>query len=105
MDIIRIDLLTNDGFHPQHPVCDLDMHRSLLAFMDLCFYSVIPSLLILIFNMLIISTMFYAMKQRRNYLQASSYLQTTDLCPRNLNQKTKSSSSMRTQFFRSRSVG
>ena len=104
MDLIHVNLQTDDGYHPNYDVCDLVKHRRLLAFLDLCFYSVIPSLLILIFNSLIISTMFYAIKQR-NYLQASSCLPTTDTCPRNLNQKTKSSSSIRTQFFRSRSVG
>jgi len=105
MDIVRLDLQTEQGYHPDFRACDLIKHQRLLAFIDLCFYSVIPSLLIIIFNILIISTMFYAIKQRRNYLQANSYLQTMDTCPRNLNQKNKSSSSNRTPFFRSRSVG
>jgi hypothetical protein len=105
MDIIHDDIQTNDGYHPEYNVCDIIIHRHLLAFLDLCFYSVIPSLLIIIFNILIISTMFYAIKQRRNYLQASSFLPTMNTSPRNLNQKTKSLSSIRTQFFRSRSVG
>jgi hypothetical protein len=105
LDIIRIDLRTDDGYHPDYYVCDIVDHRHLLAFIDSCFYSVIPSLLIIIFNILIISTMFYAIKQRRNYLQANHFLPTMTTSPRNLNQKTKSLSTIRTQFFRSRSVG
>jgi hypothetical protein len=105
MGIIHVYLQTDQGYHPNYYVCDLAIHRRLFSFIDLCFYSVIPSLLIIIFNILIILTMFYAIKQRRNYLQASSYLPTTDTSPRKLNQKNKSSSSIRTPFFRSRSVG
>ena len=105
MDIIPTYIHTEHGFHPDYSVCDLREHRRLLAFVDLCFYSFIPSLLIIMFNILIILTMFYAIKQRRYFLQASSYLPTTNTSPRNLNRKTKSSSSIRTPFFRSRSVG
>jgi len=105
MDIIHDYLQTDQGYHPDYNVCDLVTYKYILAFMDLCFYSVIPSLLIIIFNILIIFTMFYALKQRRNYLQANSYLPTMDTSPRNLNQKNKSSSSIRTPFFRSRSIG
>ena len=105
MNIIHDYMQTDQGYHPNFSACDLLEHKRLLQFIDLCFYSVIPSLLIIIFNILIISTMFYAIKQRRNYLQANSYLQTMDTSPRNLNQKNKSSSSIRTPFFRSRSVG
>ena len=104
-DIIQFPIHTEHGFHPNYLICDLTMYRRLLPFLDLCFYSLIPSILILIFNTLIIFTMFYAIKQRRYYLQAGSYLPTTDACPRNLNVKTKSSSSTRTPFFRSRSAG
>ena len=103
--IVRINLQTSQGFHPNYTVCDLVEYRNLLSLMDLCLYSMIPSILIVVFNILIISTMFYALKQRRNYLQASSCVQTTETCARNLTQKTKSSSSIRTQFFRSRSGG
>jgi hypothetical protein len=105
LDIIRIPIQTDQGYHPDFNICDLTKHRRVLAFIDLCFYSVMPSLLIIIFNILIILTMFYAIKQRRYYLQANSYLPTTDTCRRNLNQKNKSSSSIRTPFFRSRSAG
>ncbi|CAF1036942.1 unnamed protein product [Rotaria sordida] len=104
MNIKRISLQTDDGYHPNFFVCDLEKFNRLLAFIDLCFYSVIPSILIIIFNTLIISTMFYAIRQRRTYLQASSCLPTTDTSQRNHNQKTKSSSSIRAPFFRSRSV-
>ncbi|UJR22052.1 hypothetical protein I4U23_025120 [Adineta vaga] len=103
MDIVRVNLKTNQGYHPNYNICDLVKHRDILSFIDLCLYSVLPSLLIIIFNILIILTMFYALKQRRNYLQASSCIQTTDTCARNMTQKTKSSASIRTQFFRSRS--
>jgi hypothetical protein len=46
--------------------------------------------------------MFHAIKQRRNYLQANSYTPTTDISQRN---KNKTQSTIRTQFFRSRSAG
>lgn len=105
VDIIKPSLHTGYGFHPNYTICDLVKHRDVLAFLDLCFYSLIPSLLIIIFNSLIISTMFYATKQRRNFLQANSYLPTTETNPRKVNQKNKSSSSIRTPFFRSRSIG
>ncbi|CAF0845291.1 unnamed protein product [Adineta ricciae] len=101
--LVRINLQTNKGFHPNYTSCDLVEYRNLLSLLDLCLYSMIPSILIIVFNLLIISTMFYALKQRRNYLQASSCVQTTETCARNLTPKTKSSSSIRTQFFRSRS--
>ena len=106
MDILHLSLQTEHGYHPNYYVCDLIVYRGLLAFLDLCFYSVLPSILILIFNILIIYTMFYAMKQRQTYLQANSGLRTTDTCPRPNNRKNKSSSSVvRTPFFRSRSIG
>jgi hypothetical protein len=105
MNIIRPYLQTDEGYHPDYIACDLVLYRRFLAFLDLCFYSAIPSLFILIFNILIILTMLHAIKQRRNYLQATSYLPTTNTCPRNLNRKNKSSSSFRTPFFRSRSGG
>jgi hypothetical protein len=105
VDIINASLQTGYGFHPNYTICDLVKHRDVLSFLDLCFYSLIPSLLIIIFNSLIISTMFYAIKQRRNLLQANSYLPTTETNPRKVNQKNKSSSSIRTPFFRSRSIG
>ena len=103
--LVHMDLQTDDGHHPNYTVCDLNIYQQLLAFLDLCFYSFLPSICILIFNILIISTMFYAIKQRRNYLQASSFLRTTEVGSRNLNAKNKSSSSTRTPFFRSRSGG
>ncbi|CAF2808218.1 unnamed protein product [Rotaria sp. Silwood2] len=103
MDVTRKSLQTQDGYHPNFTVCELTIHERLFGFIDLCFYSVIPSILIIIFNTLIISTMFYAIKQRRTYLQASSCLPTTDTSQRNHNLKNKSSSSIRTPFFRSRS--
>lgn len=98
-------LITNDAYHPEYITCDLTAHKHVLATLDLCFYSILPSICIIVFNILIISTMFYAIKQRRNYLQASSYLRTTDGSSRNVNQKNKSPSSTRTPFFRSRSIG
>lgn len=105
MDIRPFPIQTDKGYHPEYRVCDLVIHPNLLAFLDLCFYSVLPSLFIIVFNILIISTMFYAIRQRRTYLQANSYLPTTDVCLRNLNRKNKSSSSTRTPFFRNRSAG
>ena len=105
LDIRSIDMQTEEGYHPNYLVCDLVIHRQLLATVDLCFYSILPSLFIVIFNILIVYTMFYAIKQRRNYLQASSGLRTTETCPRLINPKPKSSSSARTPFFRSRSIG
>jgi len=102
MNLIDIDMTTDAGYHPNYTVCDLAMHQNTLAFIDLCFYSVIPSILILIFNILIIITMFHAIKQRRDYLQANSYTPTTESSLRN---KNKSPSTIRTQFFRSRSAG
>ena len=105
MDIRHIRLRTNDGYHPDYAICDLVVHRRLFAFLDLCFYSVIPSLYIIIFNILIISTMFHTIKQRQDYLRASTGSSTMETSPGNLNQKTKSSSSILTPFFRSRSLG
>lgn len=102
MDIISIDVQTDEGYHPNYRVCDLNVHRQLLAFLDLCFYSVFPSILILVFNILIIFTMFHAIRRRRDYLQARSYLSKADISQRN---KQKSASTIRTQFFRSRSAG
>ena len=103
--IFSAELQTEENYHPNYLICDLVIYRQLLATVDLCFYSILPSLFILIFNILIVYTMFYAIKQRRNYLQASSGLRTTDTCPRLINPKPKSSSSARTPFFRSRSIG
>lgn len=103
--IVPRKLQTEYGYHPDFLACDLKEYQRLLGVIDLCFYSVLPSVLIIIFNILIISTMYYAIKQRKNYLQASSCLPTTDTCQRKHVQKNKSSSSMRTPFFRSRSVG
>ena len=102
MDIFSTTVQTDEGYHPNYIVCDLTTHRQLLAFIDLCLYSVLPSILILIFNLLIIVTMFHAIKQRRDYLQANSCVPTTNTGERN---KHKSSSTIRTQFFRSRSAG
>jgi len=102
MGLSEMNLQTEEGYHPNHIVCDLTKYQHLLAFIDLCFYSVLPSILILIFNILIIITMFHAIKQRRDYLQANSYIPTTDISQRN---KNKSPSTIRTQFFRSRSAG
>ncbi|CAF3040291.1 unnamed protein product [Rotaria sp. Silwood2] len=101
MDLIHVHLQTDEGYHPNYTVCDLDTQRKLLAFIDLCFYSILPSILILIFNILIILTIYHAIKKRRDYLQANSYIQTTNTSQRN---KNKSSSTMRTQFLRSRSA-
>ncbi|CAF1135553.1 unnamed protein product [Rotaria magnacalcarata] len=103
MDIEHISLQTDDGYHPDFKSCDLAKYRHVLSSIDLCFYSVIPSLLIIIFNILIILTMYYAIKQRRNYLQANSCLPTTDTSQGKHHQKNKSSSSNRSPFFRSRS--
>ena len=102
MDKFNTIVQTDEGYHPHYLVCDLIVHRRLLAFIDLCLYSVLPSILILIFNLLIIMTMFHAIKQRRDYLQANSCLPTVNTSQRN---KPKSSSTIRTQFFRSRSAG
>lgn len=102
MDIFNTIVQTDESYHPNHIVCDLATHRQLLAFIDLCLYSVLPSILILIFNLLIIVTMFHAIKQRRDYLQANSFVPTTNTGQRN---KHKNSSTIRTQFFRSRSAG
>jgi hypothetical protein len=102
MNLAKIDAQTEEGYHPDYIVCDLVTHRRFLAFMDLCFYSAIPSILILIFNVLIISTMFHAIKKRRNYLQANSYTPALNILQGN---KNKSSSTIRTQFLRSRSAG
>jgi hypothetical protein len=102
MNLVPISLQTEEGYHPNHIVCDLVIYREWLPFIDLCFYSVIPSICILIFNILIILTMFHAMKNRRDYLQANSYVPTIDISLRN---KNKTSSTIRTQFFRSRSAG
>ena len=102
---VSLPLQTYETYHPEYAICDLTVHRQVLAILDLCFYSILPSICIIVFNILIISTMFYAIKQRRNYLQASSYLRTTDGGSRNANQKNKSPSSTRTPFFRSRSIG
>jgi hypothetical protein len=102
MRLTNVDIQTDEGYHPNHTVCDLVIYPRLLAAIDLCFYSVLPSILILIFNILIILTMFHAIKQRRDYLQANSYTPTTDISQRN---KNKSASTIRTQFFRSRSAG
>ncbi|CAF3979480.1 unnamed protein product [Adineta steineri] len=101
VDILHVDLRTNEGYHPDQPICDTKNHRKLLSFIDLCFYSVIPSILILIFNILIIIVMFHAIKKRRDYLQANSYIPTEDTSQKN---KNKSSSTISTQFFRSRSA-
>lgn len=101
-EIFSIHLQTETGYHPNHIICDIMIHQRILAFIDLCLYSVIPSILILIFNILITITMFHAIKQRRNYLQANTYTPTTDISQRN---KHKSPSTIRTQFFRSRSAG
>jgi hypothetical protein len=102
MKLYEINLQTDEGYHPNHLVCDLIIYQRLLAFIDLCFYSVIPSILILIFNIFIIKTMFHAIQKRRDYLQANSYTPTTDISQRN---KNKSASTIRTQFLRSRSAG
>ncbi|CAF3359947.1 unnamed protein product [Rotaria socialis] len=103
MDIQRVSLQTHDGYHPNFKSCSLTKYRGVLSSLDLCFYSIIPSLLIIIFNILIILTMYYAIKQRRNYLQANSYLPTTNTSQGKHVQKNKSSSSNRSPFFRSRS--
>ncbi|CAF0960676.1 unnamed protein product [Rotaria sordida] len=101
MDLFYINLQTNEGYHPNYIVCDLVVHRTLLAFIDLCFYSILPSILILILNILIILTIYHAIRKRRDYLQANSYIQTTNTSQRN---KNKTSSTNRTQFLRSRSA-
>ena len=100
--LIDTNLQTDEGYHPHYIVCDLIIYRHWLALIDLCFYSVLPSILILIFNILIISTMFYAIRNRRDYLQANSYVPTINTSQRN---KNKTSSTIRTQFLRSRSAG
>lgn len=102
MDLARVNLQTDAGYHPNHIVCDVKVHRKLLSLLDLCFYSVLPSVFILVFNILIIVTMFHAIRKRRDYLQANSYTPGTNVSHRN---KNKSQSTMRTQFFRSRSAG
>jgi hypothetical protein len=102
MNLVHINLQTDDGYHPNVLNCDLVVYRHILSFIDLCFYSVIPSILILIFNILIIKTMFHAIKKRRDYLQANTYTPETNTSHRN---KNKSSSTNRTQFFRSPSGG
>ncbi|CAF0929370.1 unnamed protein product [Adineta ricciae] len=100
MNLIKLNLQTDAGYHPQHAICDVEIYRQLLSVVDLCFYSVIPSVLILIFNVLIIITMFYTIKKQRDYLQANSY------APGNVSNrnKNKSQSTARTQFIRSRSA-
>ena len=106
-DIFSAPIQTEEGYHPNYNVCDINIktHRRLFSFLDLYFYSLLPSVLIIVLNLLIISTMFHAIKQRRTYLQASDYNATHETCMRNLHLKNKSSSSIRTQFFRSRSLG
>ncbi|CAF3177198.1 unnamed protein product [Rotaria socialis] len=101
MNLIHINLQTDAGYHPNYIVCDVTVHQNLFAFIDLCFYSILPSILILIFNLLIIITIFHAIRKRRDYLQANSYTPSTNTSQRN---KNKSSSTMRTQFLRSRSA-
>jgi len=98
-ELTTINLQTDNGFHPNFFICDLIHHTYLLSFLDLCFYSLLPSICILIFNILIILTMFHAIKKRREFLQVNSFIST-----RNKNQN-KTVSFNRTQFFRSRSVG
>ena len=102
VNLTTINLQTDDGYHPFYQICDLITHQRILAFIDLCLYSVLPSIFILVFNILIIITMFHAIKQRRDMLQANSYTPTIDISQRN---KNKSASTIRTQFFRSRSAG
>lgn len=102
MNLIPVSAQTDEGYHPNVIVCDLDTHRKLLAFIDSCFYSIIPSIFIIVFNVLIILTISHAIKKRRDYLQANSYALRTNTSQRN---KNKSQSTMRTQFLRSRSAG
>ncbi|UJR27095.1 hypothetical protein I4U23_008395 [Adineta vaga] len=71
MNLVHVTLQTDHGFHPNHTICDVQIYRPVLSFLDLCFYSVIPSICILIFNILIIITMLHAIKKRRDYLQAN----------------------------------
>jgi hypothetical protein len=97
--IIRIHLQTDNGYHPDYHVCDIRIYQRALAILDLCFYSVLPSLFILILNLLIIYTVFYAMKQRHAYLQGNSDVRTSDMCPKYVQQKPKSSSSIRMSPF------
>ncbi|CAF1476854.1 unnamed protein product [Adineta steineri] len=101
VDILHVDLRTDEGYHPDQLICDTKDHRKLLSFIDLCLYSVIPSILILIFNILIVIVMFHAIKKRRDYVQTNNYIPTEDIPQRN---KNKSSSTIRTQLFRSRSA-
>ena len=102
MDIIEANVQSDEGYHPNYRACDLVIHRKLLAFLDLCLYSVLPSILILVFNILIIFTMLHAIEQRRDLLPVRSYLSKSDVSQRN---KQKSASTIRTQFLRSRSAG
>lgn len=95
--IFTVDIQSDQGYHPSYYVCDLIIYQHLLAFADLLFYSVLPSIIILVCNILIIITLFHAIKTRQNYLQANSYTPTID--------KHKSASTNRTQFLRSRSAG
>lgn len=95
--IFPMTIQTDQGYHPDHRVCDLFIYQRFFAFVDLLLYSVLPAILILICNILIIITMFHAIQKRQNYLQANSYTPTID--------KQKTASTNRTQFLRSRSAG
>lgn len=96
---------TQKIFDQNFRICELLTYPELFSTIDLCLYSVAPSLFIIVLNSLIIYTMFYAMKQRRNFLQASSGIRTTDTYQRQLEGKNRSTSSVRSPFFGSRSNG
>lgn len=94
VDLVTVNIQSDQGYHPDRLLCDLSIHRHLFSYIDSFFYSILPSLLILIFNILIISTMFHAIRERKTYLQAQSYQLTDPTSQRN---KAKTASTMRTR--------
>ncbi|CAF1586887.1 unnamed protein product, partial [Didymodactylos carnosus] len=64
------------GYIANFTVCDMKSHKW-LSYIDMGFYAVLPSICILILNLLIITTLLHSRKIRNDYLQASS-LNSTD---------------------------
>ena len=102
INIFRVNLQTDEGYHPNHLVCDLKLYSNLLAFIDLCLYSVLPSVIILSLNVLIILTILRAMRKRREFLQENNGISISETFQRN---KNKTSSTKCTPFLHSRSLG
>ncbi|CAF1585532.1 unnamed protein product, partial [Adineta steineri] len=68
VDLFDTNILTDGDYHPEHLVCEIVDHRKLLSFVDLYFHSIISSILIIIFNILIIIAMFYTIIKRHDSL-------------------------------------